>query len=122
MLQFSSKSLFIVTAWVAVISMGMRFLANEFLIPRLYCFNAAIVMAGAMAGTIYGVVLKRGGHNRWLRAFVIGIMFGATHLAWFNGPVGYVLFYVTFVYLIVYAFVAATLTELLRLLLVAVES
>ncbi len=121
MLQFSLRSLFVVTAWVAVVVVGMRVLAHE--LPRLHFVNVAIVLAGAVTGTLFGEAFKGDRKTPSSRVFVswsTAFVFGATHIAWFIGP-GYLLLYLSIIQALIFAFLAAVLTELLRFLLVAVE-
>lgn len=122
MRQFSLRAMFIVVAWFSVIFAIAGYLVRDDLLSIKSWVHFAIIFIGSLIGTVYGAVMQRPERNRWIRALVVGSLFGAaSFIALFYDPkVGPMIPpwpFLGFFVATIPAVLTASLTEILRMLI-----
>ncbi len=111
-LRLSLRGMLIVTAWLSFVMTMFVGLRRLEVLTISWVVYLLVHLAGAMGGTLYGVWLNRPEKNRWIRAYLWSVCFGyLLGLMGFGtfGPVDLLL-------TMLVAVLAASLTEMLRML------
>lgn len=121
MRQFSLRAIFIIVAWFAVIFAIAGHLVRSDLLSIRMWVHLAFILIGSLIGTVYGAAMRRSEKNRWIRAMVVGSLFGGISFIFLFDPrgVGPISPNWTFLGLFmstIPAILAASLTEILRML------